>query len=89
MRIQLIGLGSALAILVPLATLAGEPENTAESAQPVAVEQPANPVVCHYFYYEGTVIHQQICRTKHEWERRRFAEQRFIREFQLHALSQN
>ncbi|HEX4079245.1 MAG TPA: hypothetical protein VHX61_10280 [Rhizomicrobium sp.] len=89
MRIQLIGLVSALAILAPLAGVAAEPGNTAGTAQPVAVEQQTNPVVCHYFYYQGTVINQQICRTKHEWERRRFAEQRFIREFQLHALSQN
>ena len=89
MRIQLIGLASALAIVAPLAAFAGEPGNTTESAQPVAMEQQTNPVVCHYFYHEGTVIKQQVCRPQHEWERRRFALQRDIMDFQLRRLTHN
>jgi hypothetical protein len=79
-------------MLAPLAAFAADPAAAPESvptAQTIAVQQQDNPVVCNYFYYEGMVIKQQICRTKHEWERRRLAEQRFIREFQLHALTQN
>jgi hypothetical protein len=89
MRIQLTGLASALAIVAPLAAFAGEPGNTTGAAQPVAVEQQDNPVVCHYYYYEGTVIKRPACRPQHEWERRRFALQRDIQDFQLRSLTHN
>ena len=71
MRIQLIGLATALSIAAPLAAFAGEPGDATETAQPAAVEQQDNPMVCHYYYYEGMVIRKPTCRTQHEWERRR------------------
>jgi hypothetical protein len=79
-------------MLASLATFAAEPATAPESvppAQAVAVAQQADPVVCNYFYHEGSVIKKPTCMTKHQWERRQLEEQRYIREFQLRTLDQH
>ncbi|HEY3637336.1 MAG TPA: hypothetical protein VGK90_04225 [Rhizomicrobium sp.] len=85
MRNLLLGLTAGLA-LVPFNVFAADPTPT---AQPVAMTQQDNPVVCHYYYYEGQVLKQQVCQTQHAWDRLRLTQQRFLMEFQLRALDQH
>lgn len=92
MRTHMLAAVAGLAMLAPFAAFAQEPATTAQAvppAQPVSAVKPANPVVCENYYYEGTVIKQPDCRTLHQWERRRYAEQRFIEQFQQQALGQH
>ncbi|HEY6577683.1 MAG TPA: hypothetical protein VIY09_00040, partial [Rhizomicrobium sp.] len=91
MRIHHIGLVSGLAMLAPFAAFAADPAAPAADSPPPAQAAslaPSNPVVCHYFYYQGTVIKRPDCLTLHQWERRRLTEQRSIREFQQRALEE-
>ncbi|HTT81910.1 MAG TPA: hypothetical protein VMF67_00355 [Rhizomicrobium sp.] len=94
MRTHLLAAIAGLVILGPFAAFAQEPADTpdhsAPAAQPVSADKPVNnPIVCENYYHEGTIIRRPDCRTLHQWERRRYAEQRFIEEFQLHTLGQH
>jgi hypothetical protein len=71
--------------LLPLAAGA---QDATPPVKAVSVATPANPVVCRYYYYEGTVIRRPVCVTAHEWQRQRLLQQRLIREFQQRALIQ-
>ena len=79
MRILLIA--AAVALTPFAASASGAPP----VVQPASVQQ-GQPLVCHYYYYEGMVLRRPDCRTASEWNHRRIDEQRFVREFQLRAL---
>jgi hypothetical protein len=93
MRMHMLAAAAGLAMLTPFAALAQEPAGAAQEpantgqiapmAQPIAAIKPAgNPIVCEYYYYEGTVIRRPDCRTLHQWERQRYVEQRFVEELE-------
>jgi hypothetical protein len=81
MSIRILGIAAGLSVLLPLAVFADPATTTTATAQ-------ADPVVCHYYYHEGSVINRPDCLTRHQWERRRLAQQRYIREFQMRSLDQ-
>lgn len=84
MRTTISGACVALALL-PLAAAA---QNSVPAVRAVSTSTATDPLVCHYYYYEGTVIRRPVCLTRHEWERQRLLQQRLIREFQQDALIQ-
>lgn len=86
MRIRLIAIAAGLALSAPLAAFA---DNSAVTAQPVSLATQANPVVCHYYYYEGMLVRRPDCRPQHQWDRRRLEMRRYIEEFQLRALGRD
>ena len=92
MRIRLLGLVSGLALFVPLAAFAEEPGNQQEVTTPAAQQQAmqvSDPVICHYYYHEGTVIPRQYCRTRSAWTRYRIRQQADITEFQMRTLTEH
>ena len=92
MRMRLLGLLSGLALLGPLAALAEQPADQQQAGSPAA-EQPAgqtgDSVICHYYYYEGTVIKRQVCRSRSAWDRYRIQQEADISEFQMRTLTQH
>lgn len=102
MRIRFLTLAAGFSVLLPLAAsaadqatttpppAASEPDAsaTASPTAPATAAQ-ADPVVCHYFYWQGSLIRRPDCRTVSQWHRERLAQQRWFREFQLRSLTFN
>jgi hypothetical protein len=88
MRIRFFGIAAGFSVLLPIAALAADPATTTPPAPPApATTAQAEPLSCHYYYHEGMVIKQPVCRTEREWHRLRLDEQRWFREFRMRSLT--
>ena len=62
--------------------------------QPVQMSQPisattndSEKVICHHLVHEGVLMRQQVCLTKHAWERIRLQTQKTVSDFQVHSYT--
>ena len=77
-----IFLAAAIAVLAPAAASADPPTPQIESAGSHAGE----PLICHYYYHEGSLIRRPICKTERQWIRERLRQQAEVSRFQLRSL---
>jgi hypothetical protein len=83
MRSTFFALVCGAALISASAVLADQPQ---PPMQPQNVSaQNSDPVTCHYYDSEGTLVKGE-CHTQHEWNEKMRLEQESIREFQLRAL---
>ena len=82
MRKTILTLASVMAFVTPCAA---QPHDAAPAVASAGA-RPGEALICHYYYYQGTVIRRPICKTEHEWIRARLQEQADITDFQLRSL---
>ena len=59
-----------------------------QMAQPIsATTNDSAQVICHHLVHEGVLMRQQVCLTKHAWERMRLQTQKTVSDFQVHSYS--
>lgn len=79
---RIIIVAAAMALFAPAAALADPPQPQVESAG----AHPGEPLICHYYYHEGSLVSRPICKTERQWIRERHRQQAEVSEFQLRAL---
>ena len=75
-----------IAALVALAAPCAAQPHDAPPAVASGGAQPGEPLICHYYYYDGSLLRRPICKTEHEWIRERIRQQADVMAFQLRAL---
>ena len=73
---------TAVVLFMPAAALSDPPAPQVESAGVHAGE----PLICHYYYHEGSLVRRPICKTERQWVRDRLRAQTEVSDFQLRAL---
>lgn len=80
-----IVLTAVAVLLAPVGAAANPPVPAVESAG----AHPGEPLICHYYYYEGRVLPRPVCKTEHQWVRERLRAQADVSQFQLRSLIQH
>jgi hypothetical protein len=75
-------LAAAAMLCMPMAALADPAAPTVVSA----AAQPGEPLLCHYYYHDGTLVRRPVCKTEREWIRIRLQQQSELADYQLRAL---
>lgn len=94
MRVTVLAIASTVALAFATAASADE-TMSATTPQAEAMAQPisatasddSKTVVCHHLVHEGILMRQQVCLTKHAWERIRLQTQKTVSDFQIHSYS--
>lgn len=76
---------AAVALVLPAAALADPPAPAIESAG----AHPGEPLICHYYYYEGRLLPRPVCKTERQWIRERLRQQQEVSDIELRGLIQH
>jgi hypothetical protein len=86
MRSSTFAIATCLGLLAPVAAVAQDPQ-PAPTLEPASVAG-SQPLICHYYYHEGSLIRRKDCRSPHQWDRIRHESEQDLVKFQMRGLLQ-